>query len=248
MPQITAVRVVRRRSAQPAQFESAAAEVELTGTILDNENYIDVARELLVESRALVYENLGLPLPPRANKKQDAEEMDTAEETATVEVITPEATTAAEVPVEEPAKKADAPKKKPGRPAGAKNKPKPVEVVVPKDEVPDLDASEVPGGEATNVETVPLDVIPDDKAAAPAEVPVESPATGDTTPSTSHLTGDGLQMYIVDKVKNKEATADQVMTLRKELGLASFKEVTDVEQLTAIQARVDDLVLENAVG
>jgi hypothetical protein len=232
---------------QPAQFESAAAEVELTGTVLDNENYMDVARELLVESRALVYENLGIALPPRANKKQDSEEMETAEETATVEVITPETTADVEVPVEESVKAA-APKKKPGRPAGSKNKPKPIEVILDKDKVPDLDASEIPGGEATNVGSVPPDVTPDDKAAAPAEVPVESPAAGDTTPSMDHLTGDGLQMYIVDKIKNKEVSSDKIMDLRKELGLASFREVTEGDALASIKVRVDDLILESAVG
>jgi hypothetical protein len=63
-----------------------------------------------------------------------------------------------------------------------------------------------------------------------------------------HLTGDGLQMYIVDKIKNKEVSSDKIMDLRKELGLASFREVTEGDALASIKVRVDDLILESAVG
>lgn len=83
MPQITTIRVVRRRSVQPEQFGNAAAEVELTGNVLEGEDFQSVARQMLVTSRALVYENLGLKLPQSALK--NAEEVDTPAETATVE-------------------------------------------------------------------------------------------------------------------------------------------------------------------
>ena len=84
MPQITTIRVVRRRGVQPEQFGNATAEVELTGTVLDGEDYRAVARQMLRESRALVYQNLGLKLPESA--LTDAEEADIPDETATVEV------------------------------------------------------------------------------------------------------------------------------------------------------------------
>lgn len=63
MPEITSVKVLSRRGIQPEQYGSAVAEVELTGDVLEGEDYRDVVREMLTEARGLVYENIGKDLP-----------------------------------------------------------------------------------------------------------------------------------------------------------------------------------------
>ena len=101
MVQITTIRVVRKRSVQPEQFGNAMAVVEFTGNVLEGEDPKAVARQMLVDTRALVYENLGMKLP--ASIVEAYAEVDTPQETAGVSV-------------EEPTK----PKGR-GRPAGSKN-------------------------------------------------------------------------------------------------------------------------------
>lgn len=165
MPQITTIRVVRRRSVQPEQYGSAAAEVELVGNVLEGEDYRKVARQMLNDSRTLVYENLGMKLPAKALE-------------ATAEVDTP--TETAKVEVEKTETKEEEPKRKgPGRPKGSKNKPKKEE-----EKKQEADDDGIPDDGAPQIRTNPEDRRnpEDDDDGIPDD---DTPATKPTSPNSS---------------------------------------------------------------
>lgn len=83
---VTSITVTRKRSKQPEQFGNATAEITVHSEIDAGDDWEKTARSLLVTTRALVYENLGLKLPASAGAK----ETQTPTETATVEVETTE--------------------------------------------------------------------------------------------------------------------------------------------------------------
>jgi hypothetical protein len=61
--EITTITVTRKRSKQPEQFGNASAEITVVANLEAGEDWQDKTRELLVNTRALVYENLNLKLP-----------------------------------------------------------------------------------------------------------------------------------------------------------------------------------------
>lgn len=76
--EVTTVTVTRKRSKQPEQYGNAAAEITVVAIIEAGEDWDVVARELLVSTRALVYENLGLKLPASAGGNEIKTPADTA--------------------------------------------------------------------------------------------------------------------------------------------------------------------------
>jgi len=173
MPDITTIRVMRMRKVQPEQFGSAGAEVEMFATVREGENPMDAARDMLNQTRALVYENLGMKLPEAA--KTALAEMaarDTADDLVAVTVETdaiPEAPPATE------------PKKR-GRPKGSTN-------TRPKAGTPAADAhlagnaadEKVPVADAS----LPADETPTEPTHDPSEPPDPSMPADDEVPNIS---------------------------------------------------------------
>lgn len=222
MAEVTTVRVVRRRSVQPEQYGNAAAEVEFVGNVQEGEDYQAVARELLVASRALVYENLGLRLPKHA--VDEAAEKDTPQETAKVEVKTEAGKKASVVPDDETATEADTeekPKRR-GRPPGSKNTAPKKNSKAAKEaakEAAKSKGSDVPDDDddIPNIRANPEDrKNPDDEKksnASSTSVPEES-----DDDMTVEYTASDLHQDIVKAAKDKKISVQQGKQL-----LASFK-------------------------
>jgi hypothetical protein len=66
MPQVTQVRIAYSRSKQPAQYESAKAEVEMTIALAEGEELGEIVRQHLRMARADVHGALGITPPPTA--------------------------------------------------------------------------------------------------------------------------------------------------------------------------------------
>ncbi len=84
---VTTITVTRKRSIQPEKYGNTAAELEVTANLTDGEDWQEVARGLLVSTRALVYENLNLKLPVSV---AGGNKVDAPAETATVKAETSE--------------------------------------------------------------------------------------------------------------------------------------------------------------
>ena len=77
--EVTTVTVTRKRSKQPEQYGNAAAELTVVAIVDAGEDWDVVAKSLLVSTRALVYENLGLKLPASAGGATTDTPADTTE-------------------------------------------------------------------------------------------------------------------------------------------------------------------------
>jgi hypothetical protein len=226
MPQITTIRVVRKRSIQPEQYGNTGAEVELVGNVLEGEDYKTVARQMLVDSRALVYENLGMKLP--ASVVAAAKELDTPQETATVE------TDADAEPAKEPAKKGR------GRPKGSKNtRPKAgtkaAEEAAKEAATDATGDDEIPGGDegkpqiSTNPENrVDPDDIPGEDDAAEAEA--------------TDFTAEDLHAYIIAAIKADKLTTQQAKKVQQEMGVVRMRDLDTPEKVAEAKAKVDALM------
>jgi hypothetical protein len=212
MPQITTIRVTRKRGVQPEQFGSAVAEVELTGNLLEGEDYKAVARSMLIDSRALVYENLGMKLP--ASAVAAAKEMDTPEETAKVE------TEATEEPAKEPAK----PKGR-GRPKGSKN-------TAPNK---DSKAAEEPATTEADDDDVPGE---DDKPQIQTN-PENRVSPEDTE---EDFTAEDLHAFIIAQIKAENLTTQQAKQVQREMGVVRMRDLDTPEKLATAKAMIDTFI------
>lgn len=248
MPQITTIRVVRRRSVQPEQFGNAAAEVELTGNVLEGEDYKAVARQMLRDSRALVYENLGMKLP--ASAVADAEEVDTPEETATVETKTEE-------------KPKESKKRGPGRPKGSKDtaprkNAKSDDDDLPSDDDgkedepqirknpedrknPDDDDDGIPGdddGDTSAEETKADDGDADFDLGDEAEAEESDGGEAD-------LTSEDLHKHINDSIKAGKLTVMQAKQMQQEMKVARVRDLDTPAKVKKAKTMIDSFIKQN---
>lgn len=240
MPQITTVRVVRKRSVQPEQFGNAGAEVEFFGTVLEGEDHVTVARQMLADTRALVYENLGMKLP--AEIVAAYAEVDTPQETAGVTVET-----------EEPTK----PKGR-GRPAGSKNtapkketkaaekKRLKAEAEAAAEDGNDIPGDDIPGDDPTpNISTggervSPEDDVPGDDAGDNREEHVEE--GGD-----DELTAETLHKLITSSIPHALTTM-QAKQMQREMGVARVRDLDTPEKLAKAKTMIDAAIALNAAA
>ena len=224
MPQITTVRVVRKRSVQPEQFGNATAEVELVGNVLEGEDPKQVARQMLVDSRALVYENLGLRLP--ASAVENAAEVDTPTETATAET--------------------EEPKKRPrGRPKGSTNtRPKKETAAAKrKREEAEAAADEVPGDEP-NISTGEARVGPDDNPADHG-VPGDDEVPGAEEPADAGMDAAGLNDYINGSIRAHKLSGAQAKQMMREMQIARIRDLDSPEKVTKAKVMIDSFIKAN---
>jgi hypothetical protein len=225
MPQITTIRVVRKRSIQPEQFGNATAEVELVGNVLEGEDYKEVARQMLVDSRALVYENIGLKLP--ASVVQNAAERDTPTETATAEVAND-----------------DKPKTRRGRPTGSKNKAKD-ETPAPVTDTNTIPDEGIPGDDTPNIRTNPENrVNPDDEIPGNDEIPGDSiPAPAET--QQTEMTAEGLMTFINKSITDNKITVAQAKRMQAEMKIARVRDLNTPEKIATAKKMIDGFIAEN---
>lgn len=141
--QVTSITVLRRRSIQPEQYGNTTAELQVSVNLDEGEDWQEKARELLVSTRALVYENLGLKLP--------------ASVTGTKEQANDTETTKVDVKTDTPK---DKPKRGPGRPPKAdKSSDLPGVVEGSDDDTKDSDA---PSGDSETEDSSPQTMTQDD--------------------------------------------------------------------------------------
>ena len=233
MVQITTIRVVRKRSVQPEQFGSAMAEVEFTGNVTEGEDPKAVARQMLVDTRALVYENLGMKLP--ADIVASYAEVDTPQETAEAEIM------------------AAKPKGR-GRPAGSKN-------TAPKKETKaaerkrlkaeaeaaaaagsdDIPGDDIPGDEPTpNISTGGDRVSPED------DVPGDDTAPDAEEGGDDELTAETLHKFLIDNIAAHTLTTIQVKQMQREMKVARVRDLDTPEKLAKAMAMVNSSIALNA--
>lgn len=229
MPQIVSIRVIRKRSIQPEQFGNATAEVELVGNVLDGEDHRAVARQMLVDSRALVYENLGMRLP--ASVVEAAAEVDTPQETATAE-------TTAE------------PSKRRGRPPGSKNTAPKKETAAAKRKREEAEAAqaaedEVPG-ETPNISTGDARVGPDD---SPEDHGVpgddEVPSGNDPAPGAAEMDAGGLNEFINGSIRAGNLTGAQAKTMMREMKIARIRDLDTPDKVTKAKTMIESFIKAN---
>lgn len=239
MPQITTIRVVRKRSVQPEQFGSAMAEVELTGNVLEGEDPKTVARQMLVDSRSLVYENLGMKLPASAVA-------------AAAEVDTPQETAEATIEAGEPAKKPR------GRPVGSKNTaPKKETKAAEKKRLKaealaaeqaagavgqddDIPGDDIPGDEPTpNISTGGERVSPED------DVPGDDEGASEEEGGDDELTAETLHKYITSSIPHALTTM-QAKQMQREMKVARVRDLDTPEKLAKAKAMIDSAIALNA--
>ncbi len=232
MPQITTIRVVRKRSVQPEQFGNAMAEVEFTGNVLEGEDPKAVAREMLVDTRALVYENLGMKLP--ASIVEAYAEVDTPQETAGVETTTEEA-----------------PKKGRGRPAGSKNTaPKKETKAAEKKRLKaeaaaaasdDVPGDDIPGDEPTpNISTGGERVSPED------DVPGDDLDVGAEEGGDDELTAETLHKFLIENIAAHTLTTIQVKQMQREMKVARVRDLDTPEKLAKAMTMINSSIALNA--
>jgi hypothetical protein len=238
MPQITTIRVIRSRKYQPEQFGGAGAEVELIGNLLEGENHITVARQMLIDTRKLVYENLGLKLP--TSIVAEAAEVDTPTETAKVAIA------------QKPSEVAQKPR---GRPPGSKNK------VTSDAEA----AADIPGDDdvAPNIRTNPEnrvnpdDDIPDgnDEATTTAGASSADDIPGDETPAPveekkateTNIDAQDLHVYINASISSGKLTVKQAKDIQREMGFVRVRDL-DPSKLGEVKRRVDLAIAANGAS
>lgn len=230
MPQITTIRVMRKRSVQPEQFGNATAEVELTGNVLEGEDPKTVARQMLVDSRSLVYENLGLRLP--ASVVEAAEAVDTPQETATVEATTEETT-----------------KKGRGRPRGSKNTAPKKETAKAKREREAAEAaaaaeSEVPGDDAPNISTGDARVGPDDDPDDHG-VPGDEEVSGQEPAVETEMDAGQLNEYINGSIRESKLTGQQAKQMMREMKIARIRDLDTSDKVTKAKTMIDSFIKAN---
>lgn len=223
--QVTTITITRSRKVQPEQYGNAEASVTLVANVDEGDDWKKTAKSLLTDARGLVYENLGLKLPARAAD----DEVDTAQETATVEADEGKAGE------KKPAGKKATGKK--GRPSTKKNTP-PAEAAPSSDDVPD-DSSDDNIRSNPEDRQNPDDDIPDDdatqvhdakavKAAAEGDAGDDIPDDGgestsggeaDEDPNAEYGVGD-LQSYLTQQVKDKKISAQRVREIISSHGVA----------------------------
>jgi hypothetical protein len=216
MVQVTSISVTRSRKVQPEQYGSADAAITVVGNLAEGETWQDAARALLNDTRAIVYENLGLKLPARASEtviateKPGAVEVTAAEKPATT--VVEKSTATSEVP-----EAAGTKKRGPGRPVGSGKKQATVE--------PPTDTTE-PNIRANPENRVnPADEIPDDPTPGTAPV-AETPSAKQEAakPVAAALSGDysasDLQSFLSKMVRDKKITAARVRELIASQGAA----------------------------
>lgn len=240
MPQITTVRVVRKRSVQPEQFGNAGAEVEFFGTVLEGEDHVTVARQMLADTRALVYENLGMKLP--AGIVADYAEVDTPQETATVETTTEEASK---------------PKGR-GRPAGSKNTgPKKetkaaekkrlkaeAETTAAEQAAGAVGSDDIPGDEdpTPNISTGGERVSPED------DVPGDDREEHVEAEGDDELTAETLHKHITSSIEAHTLTTMQAKQMQREMKVARVRDLDTPEKLARAKTMIDSSIALNAVA
>lgn len=245
MPQITTVRVVRKRSVQPEQFGNAAAEVELVGNVLEGENHVAVARQMLVDSRALVYENLGMKLP--ASAVAAAEEVDTPEETATVETTTEETE--------------EKPKRGRGRPRGSKNTAPKKETAAAKRKREEAEAAAKAAAEADAGDDIPEDDVPGDddrpqistnpedrRDPNDPDIPEDDEGAGAEDAAEAEedeLTAEVLHKFITDSITSGKLNTQQAKQMQREMKVARVRDLDTPEKLTKAKAMIDAAIAKN---
>jgi hypothetical protein len=232
MPQITIIRVTRKRSIQPEQFGNATAEVEFVGNVFEGENHKDVARQLLVDSRALVYENLGLRLPKSV--VDSAKEIDTPEETVKIEV---------KVQSKPDTKTDDVPETdKPirGRPKGSKSTTAKQKKTVD-DDIPSDDGEVEP-----NIRANPEDRRdPNDTDDIPGDdKPIETSA-GENDTSGEDFTTEDLHRHINDSIKNGELTVKQAKQMQSEMKVARVRDLDTPAKIAKAKIMIDSFIKAN---
>ena len=227
MPEVTTVRVVRRRSVQPEQFGNAAAEVELVGNVLEGEDYKTVARQMLVDARQLVYENIGLKLP--ASAVEAAEEVDTPTETVKVEVSTEEKKT-----------------KGRGRPKGSKDTSPRKNAAKKQEEVSDDD---IPGedDDGPNIRNNPEDRRnPEDDDIPGDEDDLNLDVGDEDEEQEEEFTAEDLHKYVNDSVKAAKLTVAQAKQMQREMKVGRIRDLDTPAKVTKAKKMIDSFISENA--
>lgn len=220
--QVVTISVTRARKVQPEQYGSADASITVAANLEEGEAWQDAARTLLNDTRAIVYENLGLKLPTRATEAVKTTEA------ASSETVSPAAKGAATTkPAETAAPKGEDTKRKPGRPSTKKGIAPEAAVDVPADPEPNIRAN--PEDRVNPDDDVPdVGAGTESKPAAAAntaadDVPDDAtPMTGgtaDVDPIGEYTTAD-LQNLLTNLVKNKKVTAQRVREIVASYGVA----------------------------
>ena len=228
MPEITTIRVVRKRTVQPEQFGSAMAEVEFVGNVLIGEDHIEVARQMLVDTRALVYENLGMKLP--AYIVAAAAQMDKPDETATVETETGEKA-----------------KKSRGRPAGSKNTAPKKETkaaerkrLKAEAEAAAVASDDIPGDESTpNISTGGERVNPED------DVPGDDEGASEEEGGDDELTAEVLHRFITENIAAGKLTTMQAKQMQREMKVARVRDLDTPAKLAKAKTMIDSAIATN---
>ena len=248
--QVTTITVTRERKVQPEQYGSAGASLNLVANLDEGEDWKVVARQLLDDTRNIVYGNLGLKLPARAT--DGAQDVTTAEP---VEAAQPAAddkgkpaarrgrpptkrgeqpVAAPETPSEPEPEQADPTPAIRATPEGRKN---------PEDDLPDDPASKPTPAPATGgaaaADDVPEDPTPETAPAAAtpaAKSAAASPTAGD---QKGDYSASDLQSHLMTLVtKKKTITAQRVREILGEFGVTRTSELKPDQVLDA-KAKID---------
>lgn len=248
MPQITNVRIMRFRKVQPEQFGGAGAEVELHATVLEGEDYRDIARGLLFDARAMVYENLGMKLPASAFKEAKAADQPTTAK-ASKEPETTEETPAGDVATE-PATEEE-PKRR-GRPKGSKNTAPKKGSKAAKEvakEAATASADEIPGDDNSDEKSMPqISTNPEDRKDPDTnEIPgeEETAEAGKAPAAASEMDGMAFNTYINDSIRAGKLTGVQAKEMMKAMGIARVRDLETPERLAEAKMMIDTFIAGN---
>lgn len=222
MPQITTIRVVRKRSVQPEQFGNATAEVELVGNVLEGEDYKEVARQMLIDSRALVYDNLGMKLP--ASAVANAAEVDTPTETAKAETAKAPAT------------------KKRGRPTKAEQAAKKAAEEAATEAATADDTDGIPGDDD---DAPQISTNPEDRKNPEDEIPGDETETEEE--DGEEFSAQDLHNFINDSIKAGKLTVPQAKQMQKEMKVARVRDLDTPEKIAKAKNMIDKAIEANEV-